>query len=101
MDFESHYVEAGDIIVVIPGQTHGISQLNDYSMEYENIIFELDMFIPKYYDGLEVKYFNPLLSGDLIFNHIITRDDIDYALLADCLNRAFAQWIFLRAMSLP
>ena len=88
LDFESHYVEAGDIIVVIPGQTHGISQLNDYSMEYENIIFELDMFIPKYYDGLEVKYFNPLLSGDLIFNHIITRDDIDYALLADCLNRA-------------
>lgn len=88
LDFESHYVEEGDIIVVIPGQTHGISQLEGYSMEYENIIFELDMFIPKHSDGLEASYFNPLLSGDLIFNHIITRDDQCYNLLADCLNRA-------------
>lgn len=88
LDFESYYVEAGDIIIVIPGQTHGISQLNNYSMEYENIIFELDMFLAKHSDGLEFKYFNPLLSGDLIFNHIITRDDNGYSLLADCLNRA-------------
>ena len=90
LDFESHYVEAGDIVVVIPGQTHGISQLNNYSMEYENIIFELDMFIAKHADGLELKYFNPLLSGDLIFNHIITRDDNGYSHLANCLNRADA-----------
>ena len=88
LDFESHYVEAGDIIIVVPGQTHGISQLNDYSMEYENIFFEPDMFISKLSDGLETSFFIPLLSGDLIFNHIITRDDNDYTLLADCLNRA-------------
>ena len=88
LDFESHYVEAGDIIIVVPGQTHGISQLNDYSMEYENIFFEPAMFISKLSDGLETSFFIPLLSGDLIFNHIITRDDNDYALLADCLNRA-------------
>ena len=88
LDFESHYVEAGDIIVVVPGQTHGISQLNGYTMEYENIIFELDMLISKYSDGLESAYFMPLLSGDLVFNHIITRDDAYYSKIADCLNRA-------------
>ena len=88
LDFESRYVESGDIIVVIPGQTHGITQLNGYNMEYENIIFDLDMLISKYSDGLETTYFIPLLSGDLVFNHIITRDDPYYSKISDCLNRA-------------
>lgn len=88
LEFENHYVESGDIIIVVPGQTHSISQLNDYSMEYENIIFDLDMFISKLIDGLESKYFMPLLSGDLVFNHIITSDEPHYPALADCLNRA-------------
>lgn len=39
LDMDMMYVEAGDIIVVIPGQLHGITQLENYSMEYENIIF--------------------------------------------------------------
>lgn len=88
LDFESHYVEAGDIIVVVPGQTHGINQLNNYTMEYENIIFDLDMLIPKQSDGSETLYFFPLLSGNLHFNHIITKEDTSYNKISDCLNRA-------------
>ncbi|MGN0375666.1 MAG: helix-turn-helix domain-containing protein [Butyrivibrio sp.] len=88
LDFESHYVESGDIIVVIPGQTHGISQLKPYSMEYENIIFNTDMLIAKYSDGVDTSYFIPLLTGNVLFNHIISKDEPHYANIAGCLDRA-------------
>lgn len=42
LDFTSLYVEAGDIIIVSPGQLHAIGPA-EYSMEYENIIFSLDL----------------------------------------------------------
>ena len=32
LDFDNHYVEYGDIIIVLPGQMHGISRLGDYTM---------------------------------------------------------------------
>lgn len=88
LDFEAKYVEAGDIIIVIPGQMHGISQFEGYAMEYENIIFSLDMLMSKYDDSLNDEFFVPFLAGDLSFEHIITRDDIDYEQYSACLDRA-------------
>lgn len=44
LDFTSLYVEAGDIIIVSPGQLHAIGPA-EYSMEYENIIFHLIFFV--------------------------------------------------------
>lgn len=44
LDFTTHYVEEGDIILILPGRIHGISQYASYSMEYENIIFSVDLF---------------------------------------------------------
>lgn len=88
LDMDMMYVEAGDIIVVIPGQLHGISQLENYSMEYENIIFSSDMLISKYSDSLESEVFIPLLSGMLSFNHLITLEDDIHGPLANCLDRA-------------
>lgn len=88
LDFESYYVEAGDIIIVLPGQTHGISQLESYVMEYENIIFNADMLLSKQSDGLDTSYFIPLLSGNLVFKHIITTDESYYHNIAYALDRA-------------
>lgn len=88
LDFESHYVEAGDIITVVPGQMHGIFQLEGYSMEYENIIFSTDMLVSKTADSLDGEFFAPLLSGNLNFNHVITADDYNYSLFSACLDRA-------------
>lgn len=88
LDFESYYVESGDIIIVIPGQTHGISRLENYSMEYENIIFNTDMLISKYSDGIDSSYIIPLLNGNLVFNHIITKDDPYYSNISNCFDRA-------------
>ncbi|WP_082629921.1 AraC family transcriptional regulator [Olsenella massiliensis] len=43
VDFESHPVQAGSIVVVTPGQIHAIDGARGQRMEYENIIFSLSM----------------------------------------------------------
>ena len=88
LDMTSLYVEAGDIIIVIPGQLHSISQLDKYTMEYENIIFSTEMLISKMSDTLETEFFIPLLSGNIAIKHLITTDDEIHNDLALCLNKA-------------
>ena len=87
LDFTSLYVEAGDIIVVTPGQLHAIGPA-EYSMEYENIIFSLDMLRTGSMDALSSEFFEPFLAGTIGFEHLICRDHEDYAALSSCLNRA-------------
>lgn len=88
LDMDKLYVEAGDIIIVIPGQLHSIEQFDKYIMEYENIIFSTDMLISKYSDTIESEFFIPLLAGKLGFNHLITLDEDLHVPLAACLNKA-------------
>lgn len=90
LDFETYYVESGDIIIALPGQIHGIFRLEGFSMEYENIIFSADMLFSKIADSVSEEFFAPLFSGKLNFNHVITADDYCYADFARCLDRADA-----------
>ena len=87
LDFAANYVEAGDIVIVIPGQMHGISRLDEYSMEYENIIFSPEMLYSGYADTLGEEFFVPFLSGKISFDHVITPDDNNYERIAGCLDR--------------
>ena len=43
LDRESRLLEAGQAVIVLPGQLHGIRQYQQERMEYENIIFRLEM----------------------------------------------------------
>ena len=47
VDFTQYIVDAGTIVLIIPGQLHSIEQLADSSMEYENIIFHPNILISK------------------------------------------------------
>ena len=87
LDFTTHYVEEGDIILILPGRIHGISQYASYSMEYENIIFSVDLFRSRNHDTLDSEFFLPLLSGELNIKSIYDRDDPLYHSLSSCLNR--------------
>ena len=40
VDLTTYSVSAGDIIFVLPGQLHAISQKDNEIMEYENILFK-------------------------------------------------------------
>ena len=87
VDFTTHYVEEGDIVIILPGHIHGISQHEGYSMEYENILFSVDMFRSRNHDSLDSEFFLPLLAGDVDIKSIYDRDDSLYPSLSACLNR--------------
>lgn len=63
LDLQPYPVEAGDLVVVFPGKLHGIRQKPGCAMEYENIIFRLDMLIPALPDRCSTEYLLPLLAG--------------------------------------
>ncbi len=88
VNFQSHYVEGGDIIMVLPGEIHGISQYENQTMEYENIIFSIEMLMSKYADALDNEFFVPLLSHKLCLPTLICDDAPFYHELSECLNRA-------------
>ena len=79
-------VKEGDIVVVPPGQLHAIEQREDFSMEYENIIFRLDMLMASQGDACTEKFFQPLVQGQLLFPNYFPRDSSLYPALARCLN---------------
>ncbi len=79
-------VNSGDIIVVPPGQLHSIEQFEDQSMEYENIIFQLNMLMAVQGDTCTEKFFQPLLQRQIsIWNHY-TPDSSVYPVLSNCLD---------------
>lgn len=66
IDFTVYHVHAGDILIVIPGQLHTIDQEPGWSMEYENIIFQLSMFYTLHGDTCGEEYFVPMQQHRLI-----------------------------------
>ena len=87
LDFTSYYVEAGDIIIVSPGQLHAIGPAN-YSMEYENLIFSLDLLRYRSMAALNQEFVEPFLAGTIGFDHLISCGHVLYPLLSSCLDRA-------------
>ena len=64
LDLQPFPVKTGDLVIVFPGKLHGIRQKAGCAMEYENIIFRLDMLIPALPDRCSSEFLMPLLSGN-------------------------------------
>lgn len=60
VDFNYYQVKEKDIILILPGQLHSIKQDGTAMMEYENIIFRLDMLYARQSDICTEQYFLPL-----------------------------------------
>lgn len=86
VDLEPYIVHQGDIVVVPPGQLHSIEQLEDSSMEYENIIFQLSMLMATHGDTCTEKFFQPLLQRKILFPNLYTGSSPIYPALSGCLN---------------
>ena len=87
VDFTQHTVSAGDIALILPGQLHSIGQFESESMEYENIIFDLEL-LGGSGDVAAEKYLLPLQSGRLALPMRLTPDDWSYDWAANCLRAA-------------
>lgn len=79
--------QSGDIFVLTPGTLHAIRQTESCTMEYENIIFDVEL-LGGTEDLCAEKYLLPLQSGRLALPEHITPDESWYPQAADCLKEA-------------
>ena len=79
--------QSGDIFVLTPGTLHAIRQAESCTMEYENIIFDVEL-LGGAEDLCAEKYLLPLQSGRLALPEHITPDEAWYPQAADCLKEA-------------
>ena len=79
--------QSGDIFVLTPGTLHAIRQTESCTMEYENIIFDVEL-LGGAEDLCAEKYLLPLQSGRLALPEHITPDEAWYPQAADCLKKA-------------
>lgn len=88
VDLERYTVEAGHIVFILPGQLHSIERYPGEAMEYENIIFHLNMLMGKSHDVCTRDYFRPLLQGISSFPQVITPSLSWYQAFSACINEA-------------
>ena len=81
----TYTAQAGDIYVFAPGVLHALRQLPGEAMEYENIIFELEL-LGGAEDLCAEKYLLPLQSGRLLLPARLTPNDLCYLQAAACLR---------------
>lgn len=79
--------QSGDIFVLTPGTLHAIRQAENHTMEYENIIFDVEL-LGGTGDLCVEKYLLPLQSGRLALPKHITPDEAWYSQAAACLREA-------------
>ena len=72
VDFKSHHVTGPTIVLILPGQLHSIDQYEDSKMEYENIIFNVNMLLSRKKDSASLDYIEPLLNGKITVPTVFT-----------------------------
>lgn len=75
----------GDIFVVPPGTLHALRKARGFSMEYENIIFEMDFLGAGAADLCAGEFLIPLAAGRLLPPICVQEGDEGYAQLKQCL----------------
>lgn len=71
VDLTKYEVCTGDAVFVMSGQLHSISQLDESSMEYENILFKPSMLKTSGKDICWENFISPLLSSSISIYPII------------------------------
>ncbi len=77
----------GDIFVVPPGTLHALRKAKGFSMEYENIIFEMDFLGAGAADLCAGEFLVPLAAGKLLPPVCVQEQDEEYAALKQCLSQ--------------
>lgn len=72
VDFRQYKVKGPTLVLILPGQLHSIGQLEDFSMEYENIIFNPSMLMSKQTDVTATEFLQPLISRKITVPTVFT-----------------------------
>lgn len=82
VDLNEYHVQTGDIIFVISGQLHSISQYKSSTMEYENILFKPHLLKSSLNDLCWETFLSPLFSGTSSIPAVIRTDSPNYDLFS-------------------
>ena len=88
MGTEMIRAEEGDIYMIPPGTLHELKALPGISMEYENIIFDVDFLGAGAADICAQEYLVPFAAGQLIPAEVLRVGKERYAEAASCLREA-------------
>lgn len=88
VDLERYHVISGSIVLILPGQLHAIEGIPNETLEYENIIFSLNMLMGKGHDTCTRDYFKPILHGTCDLPQVITPELPWYSAFVSCLDEA-------------
>lgn len=86
VDFMKYKVSGGTIVLILPGQLHSIEQFDDLSMEYENIIFNVNMLLPRTEDTSSSGFLRPLFNGQLSVPSVYSVVSEHYSALSACID---------------
>lgn len=79
-------VEEGAICLVPPGNLHALKELTGHSMEYENIIFDMEILGENAADICAQEYIVPFAAGKLVKPLILRTKDKGYDAIKKILN---------------
>lgn len=83
--FERFDAAAGDVFVFTPGMLHGIEQADGQRMDYENILFSLDLLGGRE-DVCTERYLLPMQAGRITLPVRLRPGERGYDRLLSCLN---------------
>lgn len=72
VDLRQHKVKGPTLVLILPGQLHSIDPLEDYTMEYENIIFHPSMLFSKQTDVTATEFLQPLIARKITVPTVFT-----------------------------
>lgn len=86
VDFQQYKVSGNTIVLILPGQLHSIEQYDDLSMEYENILFHMNMLLPRTEDTSSIHFLRPLLSGQITVPSVFSVISPHYKDISACID---------------
>lgn len=88
IDLNYHSVSQGDLVIVYPGRIHSITNSDNSRLEYENIIFNINMLLPKECDRNTFEYFGHINNSDNNMTYIIRQADLHYREIISFIDEA-------------
>ena len=88
IDLNYHSVSQGDLVIVYPGRIHSITNSDNSRLEYENIIFNINMLMPKECDRNTFEYFGHINNSDNNMTYIIRPADLHYREIISFIDEA-------------
>ena len=72
INFTSYRVRKGDIVVINPCLLHSFRQIDDFSVSFRSVIFDMSILTGNVTDACSIKYFTPFLDNVFISPYVIT-----------------------------